>query len=174
MSNQPQHNIKIIRLQSGEDIISDCVMSEDDYLVQLNHPMTLLFKRGAKGTVMMMVPWLPLEVICDNIATITQDDILTFVEPKEDLIEYYGNMVEIAIESISKNDFANVLSYCIMQENSTRYAAGRLSSKLTCLRWAYAWAVIEKKGLMNEWLKTLYYGAKKEFRDTNGPFVKIY
>ena len=104
MTNQPQHNIKIIRLQSGEDIISDCVMSEDDYLVQLNHPMTLLFKRGAKGTVMMMVPWLPLEVICDNIATITQDDILTFVEPKEDLIEYYGNMVEIAIESISKND----------------------------------------------------------------------
>jgi hypothetical protein len=79
-------------------------MSENDYLVQLNHPMTLLFKRGAKGTVMMMVPWLPLEVICDNIATITQDDILTFVEPKEDLIEYYGNMVEIAIESISKND----------------------------------------------------------------------
>ena len=110
MTNQPQHNIKIIRLQSGEDIISDCVMSEDDYLVQLNHPMTLLFKRGAKGTVMMMVPWLPLEVICDNIATITQDDILTFVEPKEDLIEYYGNMVEIAIESISKNDsvLANV------------------------------------------------------------------
>jgi hypothetical protein len=104
MSNQPQHNIKIIRLQSGEDIISDCVMSEDDYLVQLNHPMTLLFKRGAKGTVMMMVPWLPLEVICDNIATITQDDILTFVNPKDDLIEYYGNMVEIAIESISKND----------------------------------------------------------------------
>jgi hypothetical protein len=104
MTNQPQHNIKIIRLQSGEDIISDCVMTEDNYLVQLNNPMTLLFKRSAKGTVMMMVPWLPLEVICDNIATITQDDILTFVEPKEDLIEYYGNMVEIAIESISKND----------------------------------------------------------------------
>jgi hypothetical protein len=110
MTNQPQHNIKIIRLQSGEDLISDCVMSEDNYLVQLNNPMTLLFKRSAKGTVMMMVPWLPLEVICDNIATITQDDILTFVEPKEDLIEYYGNMVEIAIESISKNDsvLANV------------------------------------------------------------------
>jgi hypothetical protein len=104
MTNQPQHNIKIIRLQSGEDIISDCVMSEDDYLVQLNHPMTLLFKRGAKGTVMMMVPWLPLEVICDNIATITQDDILTFADPKEDLIEYYGNMVEQAAEAVAKND----------------------------------------------------------------------
>ena len=87
----------------------------------------------------------------------------------------FGDMqVKSKNKSISKNDFANVLGYCIMQENSTRYAAGRLSSKLTCLRWAYAWAVIDKKGLMNEWLKTLYYGAKKEFRDTNGPFVKIY
>lgn len=104
MTNQPQHNIKIIRLQSGEDIISDCVMSEDDYLVQLNHPMTLLFKRGAKGTVMMMVPWLPLEVVSDNMATISFHDVLTFAEPKEDLVEYYINMVEQAKISVAKND----------------------------------------------------------------------
>ena len=104
MTSQPTHNIKILRLQNGEDLISDCVMSEDDYLVQLNNPMTLIFKRTMKGTVMMMVPWLPLEVICDNIATITQDDILTFADPKDDLIEYYGNMVEQAAEAVAKND----------------------------------------------------------------------
>lgn len=75
---------------------------------------------------------------------------------------------------VSSGSFEEVLDYCIREETSTRYAAGRLSSKLTCLRWAYAWALIEKKGLMDEWIKTLYYGAKKEFRDTNGPFVKIY
>ncbi len=77
-------------------------------------------------------------------------------------------------KTVSKKSFENVLDYCIREESSTRYAAGRLSSKLTCMRWAYAWALIEKKNLMEEWLKTLYYGAKKEFRDTNGPFVKIY
>jgi len=77
-------------------------------------------------------------------------------------------------KTVSKKSFENVLDYCIREEESTRYAAGRLSSKLTCMRWAYAWALIEKKNLMDEWLKTLYYGAKKEFRDTNGPFVKIY
>ena len=77
-------------------------------------------------------------------------------------------------KQVSAGSFANVLDYCIREEQSTRYAAGRLSSKLTCMRWAYAWALIEKKGLMDEWIKTLYYGAKKEFRDTNGPFVKIY
>lgn len=77
-------------------------------------------------------------------------------------------------KNVSSGSFEEVLDYCIREEESTRYAAGRLSSKLTCMRWAYAWALIEKKGLMDEWIKTLYYGAKKEFRDTNGPFVKIY
>lgn len=76
-------------------------------------------------------------------------------------------------KQVSTGSFADVLDYCIREEGS-KYAGGRLSSKLTCMRWAYAWSVIEKKGLMQDWLKTLYYGAKKEFRDTNGPFVKIY
>lgn len=76
-------------------------------------------------------------------------------------------------KQVSIGSFAEVLDYSIREEGS-KYAGGRLSSKLTCMRWAYAWAVIDKKGLMQEWLKTLYYGAKKEFRDTNGPFVKIY
>lgn len=87
----------------------------------------------------------------------------------------FGDMVVMyKNKQVSKGDFANVLDYCIREEESTRYAAGRLSSKLTCMRWAYAWVLIEKKGLMDEWIKTLYYGAKKEFRDTNGPFIKIY
>jgi len=76
-------------------------------------------------------------------------------------------------KQVSTGSFADVLDYCIKEEGS-KYAGGRLSSKLTCMRWAYVWSVIEKKGLMQDWLKTLYYGAKKEFRDTNGPFVKIY
>jgi len=52
----------------------------------------------------MMVPWLPLEVVSDNIATISFHDVLTFAEPKEDLIEYYINMVEQAKISVAKND----------------------------------------------------------------------
>jgi hypothetical protein len=87
----------------------------------------------------------------------------------------FGDMkVVYKNKEVSKGSWADVFDYCIREEESTRYAAGRLSSKLTCMRWAYAWALIEKKGLTAEWLKTLYYGAKKEFRDTNGPFVKIY
>jgi hypothetical protein len=89
-------------------------------------------------------------------------------------IDFGDMLVMYKNREVSKGSFEQVLDYSIREEESTRYAAGRLSSKLTCMRWAYAWALIEKKGLMDEWIKTLYYGAKKEFRDTNGPFIKIY
>ncbi len=104
MTALPQHRIKIIRLQNGEDLISDCITNEKDEWIQLNDPMSLIVKRSVKGTVMMMVPWLPLEVVSDNIATISFHDVLTFAEPKEDLIEYYNNMVEQAKISVAKND----------------------------------------------------------------------
>ena len=104
MTALPQHRVKIIRLQNGEDLISDCITNEKDEWIQLNDPMSLIVKRSVKGTVMMMVPWLPLEIVSDNIATISFHDVLTFAEPKEDLIEYYNNMVEQAKMSVAKND----------------------------------------------------------------------
>jgi hypothetical protein len=67
-----------------------------------------------------------------------------------------------------------VIKNAIIAEEKTRSSAGRFSSKLIGLRWAYTWVLIEKKGMMDEWLKTLYYGAKKEFGGKNGPFLKIY
>jgi hypothetical protein len=104
MTTLPQHRVKIIRLQNGEDLISDCIMDDGEEWIQLNDPMSLIVKRSIKGTVMMMVPWLPLEVVSDNIATISFHDVLTFAEPKEDLVEYYINMVEQAKISVAKND----------------------------------------------------------------------
>lgn len=67
-----------------------------------------------------------------------------------------------------------VIKNAIISEGKTRSSAGRFSSKLIGLRWAYTWALIEKKGMMEAWLQTLYYGAKKEFGGKNGPFLKIY
>lgn len=104
MTALSQHRVKIIRLQNGEDLISDCIMDDGEEWIQLNDPMTLIVKRSIKGTVMMMVPWLPLEVVSDNMATISFHDVLTFAEPKEDLVEYYINMVEQAKISVAKND----------------------------------------------------------------------
>ena len=51
---------------------------------------------------------------------------------------------------------------------------GRLTSKLIALEWVYIYCEISKYKKFEEWLSCLYYGAKKEFSDTNGPFIKIY
>jgi hypothetical protein len=98
------HNVKIVRLSSGEDVIADCISSKDSSHTILNNPMNLIFKRTVKGTVMLMVPWLPIEIICDNMATIDNTEILTTVDPKLDLVEYYGYMVDYTNTSAAAND----------------------------------------------------------------------
>ena len=88
-----EQNIKIVRLQSGEDIIADCITGEND-TVNLNNPMHIIFKRMPTGrTIMMMMPWLPIELIKENVATIYTADILTLVEPKDDLVDYYNDVI---------------------------------------------------------------------------------
>jgi hypothetical protein len=88
------HGVKIVRLQSGEDILAGYQDDPDSDLVMLDNPMHLIFKRTTQGTVMMLLPWLPIELIKSNIATIYTADILTTIEPKETLVEYYGNLVQ--------------------------------------------------------------------------------
>ena len=87
-------NIKIVRLQSGEDIIADCQQDEENSTMVLNNPMHIIFKRIPSGrTVMFMMPWLPIELIKENMAIIYDNDILTMFDPKEDLIEYYNQII---------------------------------------------------------------------------------
>ena len=85
--------VRIVRLQSGEDIIAGYSGNTNTNVVVLDNPMHLIFKRTSQGTVMMMLPWLPIELIKDNIATVLSGDILTIVEPKDDLKEYYHNVI---------------------------------------------------------------------------------
>ena len=85
--------VKIVRLQSGEDIIASIIEDDESEMVMLNNPMHLIFKRTSQGTMMVMLPWLPIELIKDNMATIYSSDILTMIDPKDALVEYYGNMI---------------------------------------------------------------------------------
>ena len=88
------HNIKLVRLRSGEDILSVYKEDVETEMVMLKDPMTIIFKRLPTGqSVLMISPWLPVELIQDNTATIYTDDILTVIEPKSVLIEHYCKMV---------------------------------------------------------------------------------
>ena len=72
--------------------------------------------------------------------------------------------------------FSNVLENAIIYETAEadRSSGGRFSSKLIAMEWANCWVEIAKKKKMKEWCRVLYYGAKKEFGSSNGPFLKIY
>lgn len=83
-------DVRILRLQSGEDIIAKYKEVESDAEVVLIDPMTILFKTSPEGKAfMMMSPWLPIEIIEDNSATIFVGDIVTMMKPKKSVVTYY-------------------------------------------------------------------------------------
>jgi hypothetical protein len=103
MNNQT--TIKIVRLQTGEDIISSITQDVETDMVLLNNPMRMVVKRVQTGqTVFMMMPWLPIEVIKEDSAVIYNSDIITIVEPKDSLVEYYQNMVTESIHTMLNSD----------------------------------------------------------------------
>lgn len=103
MNNQPI--IKIVRLQTGEDIISKITEDGESDMVLLNNPMRMIVKRVETGqSIFMMMPWLPIEVIKEDSAIIYNSDIITMFDPKDSLIEYYQSLVNESILAILKNE----------------------------------------------------------------------
>ena len=110
--------VRIVRLQSGEDIIAGYSGNTNTNVVVLDNPMHLIFKRTSQGTVMMMLPWLPIELIKDNIATVLSGDILTIVEPKDDLKEYYHNVINTTqMKMLKDNTLSQNLREAVDEED---------------------------------------------------------
>jgi len=99
------HNVKIIRMQTGEDIMASMIGEEQEETVLLTDPMRLIFRRMPTGqTVLMMMPWLPVELIKDNSALIYNTDIITIIEPKDSMIQYYDNLVTKTLIEMEKSE----------------------------------------------------------------------
>jgi hypothetical protein len=92
-------------MQSGEDIMASMFEDDNSDQILLNDPMRIVFRRMPTGqTVMMMMPWLPVELIKQNSAMIYYSDIVTVVEPKEAMIKYYDKLVERTTEEMADSD----------------------------------------------------------------------
>jgi hypothetical protein len=99
------HKVKLIRMQTGEDIMASMFEQEDSDQIQISDPMRIVFRRLPTGqTVMLMMPWLPVELIKENTAMIYSTDIITVVEPKESMIRYYDKLVERTITEMLESD----------------------------------------------------------------------
>ena len=73
-----------------------------------------------------------------------------------------------------KSSFKNNLVTGLKNYEKDRNTLGRIFSKLHALRTIQLYQTISRKGVFDKWLETLYYGAKKEFSNLNGPFIKIF
>jgi hypothetical protein len=94
-------NVRIIRLKDGEDIIALYHLNSNG-IIEMYDPMTLFYKRMSAGkSMLLMSPWLPIELIQTNSACISMNEVLTIVEPRSALIEYYNNAVAEANEVVA-------------------------------------------------------------------------
>ena len=109
-------NIKLVRMQNGDDIISDILQTGN--MVKLTNPMRLIFRRLPTGQTMMLIaPWLPNELIEEDHAIIANSDVLTFFSPKNKLVEYYNKMVEINVQR--REQFGKLLDEYLQSEIET-------------------------------------------------------
>jgi hypothetical protein len=93
MTNE-QPSVKILRMQTGEDIISSIQEDDKNETILLNNPMKVVIRRDVSGsTIFVMLPWLPIEIIKEDAAIVYTSDVITMVEPRDSLIEYYNNAV---------------------------------------------------------------------------------
>ena len=92
-------------MQTGEDIMASMVGEEEEETVLLEDPMRLIYRRMPTGqTVLMMMPWLPVELIKDNSALVYNSDIITIVDPKESMVQYYDNLVIKTLLEMEKSE----------------------------------------------------------------------
>ena len=104
-----EKQIKIIRLQSGEDIIATFSENKRTKKITLENPMHIIFKRlnSKSGPMMYMVPWLPVEMLSEDKACFDSSNVLVTLEPKKDMSEYYQDLVTKSLENLkdSGDDF---------------------------------------------------------------------
>jgi hypothetical protein len=88
--------VKILRLKSGEDIIA-YLEQVDKINFIVREPMVVIIKSEMKTgkQVIMMDHWLPAPLIRHNEAFLSEDEIVTILEPTSEFSEYFENAVDV-------------------------------------------------------------------------------
>jgi hypothetical protein len=97
-------DIKIVRLQTGEDVVASYTTDQDG-LVFLSNPMVFVVKRTSQSQCsIFLTSWLPIDVVEKNVAQITKDDILCIFTPTEQFKKYYFKMIFEAQNGVGSFD----------------------------------------------------------------------
>jgi hypothetical protein len=80
-------NVKILRLNSGEDIIASLEYRPDS--INLKEPMLVSIHYDGKKSGVVMSYWLPAHILKQNSIAINSSDVLGTLEPTDSIIELY-------------------------------------------------------------------------------------
>ena len=86
------NNIRLIRLQNGDDIIASFEIV--DTIVKISEPMLVQMHHQGTHMGLILQHWLPIQLIKKNETILQPKDIICVVEPNDQLITYYTNTVE--------------------------------------------------------------------------------
>jgi ribosomal protein L29 len=111
--NDQDASVKVIRLTTGEDVVGTCIFdyTPDEENVLLINPMLVMFNRlkSRGNSVLLMAPWLPAEILEENMVLITYDNILTIMNPKQDFIEYYQHYADKFNQHVEEKELLDSL-----------------------------------------------------------------
>jgi 6-phosphogluconate dehydrogenase (decarboxylating) len=85
-------NIKIVRLQNGEDIVG-FVTDKVNGDIDIADPMAVGIEFQGNQSGLVMRHWLPVQLVKENSALLHDKDILCVFTPAEDFCEYYLNTI---------------------------------------------------------------------------------
>jgi hypothetical protein len=96
-------NVRIVRLQNGEDIIGDITFKIDGSF-DIYEPMVVFIDYRSKYAGLIMKHWLPLQLVKKNEITLFLKDILFITEPTNEFAEYYIETVQKIHDMLAAKD----------------------------------------------------------------------
>ena len=87
------HNIKIVRLKNGEDIIGQLTANGINSY-DITEPMSVDLEFQGRELGLVMRHWLPVQLIKKNEIILEKHDILCVIDPADDFCEYYTNTIK--------------------------------------------------------------------------------
>jgi len=110
--------IRIFRFKTGEDVIAYSPdYYEDDNVVTLVEPMIIKNTKVRGAWQMMIYPWLPIDIIEFNEATIDIGDVTTILVPTEKFVAEYKDAVDHFLSVLTDTERPMEQLYNILLEN---------------------------------------------------------
>lgn len=106
------------RLKTGEDIIGNFMADLPLHEYIITEPMVVEIEHGSKSSGLVMAHWLPVQLLHENKITIDASEILGFIQPSEEFVEYYQSTVsrlrelllaKKKINEIEQSDYDDVM-----------------------------------------------------------------